>query len=620
MMMNLNLNIIEDSSVQMNESDLNSAISFLRDKLPHGNVKRIVLINPPDGDSTMFRLNVAKRGRYNNNPPYGLGVLATIVRSIGIEVKICNLNHDILKSSKNSKEDFDFDAIWKQEVDKLMEEFNPDIVGITCLFTMTHESFKKVVNQVGNFGVPIIAGGVHVTNDVDAVLKDVPKIDVVILREGEIALRSLLLRLNDRNSTAVMGQVVFNQEKILKFLNDVRPEVKDFDVHPAMDLMQVSELSDAGCVGAYHYLKPLNTKISTVLSNRGCRGKCTFCCVSTFNGRGVRQRNVVTVVDEIEKLRDDYGITHITWLDDDLLANNVRCMSLFEEISKRNLGITWDASNGLIAAFCTDEIIHAAADSGCIGLVIGVESGNPEILRQIKKPGTVENFRKAAEVIRKYPQIYANVFLMIGFPDETISQIQETINLAFELNLDWYKINTLQPLPNTPIYDSMLGNGILEQTSITKIHFDKQGGFGKVEDIESNKEVIRDTVEKIFLSNDGNYVPNASELTDIWLYMVYHLNFERLGNLNCEQKAHQHYLHLNHISTKVMPDHAFALYYMGIIDSLLNRNISESTVNRLTTQLSESKYWLNRFFEVGISNSLHPIWEKDLGRILQVNK
>lgn len=63
MMMNLNLNIIEDSSVQMNESDLNSAISFLRDKLPHGNVKRIVLINPPDGDSTMFRLNVAKRGR-----------------------------------------------------------------------------------------------------------------------------------------------------------------------------------------------------------------------------------------------------------------------------------------------------------------------------------------------------------------------------------------------------------------------------------------------------------------------------------------------------------------------------------------------------------------------------
>lgn len=612
------LNLLQITSESIGEADLNLAISSLRDKLPRGRVGKILLINPPDGDSTMFRLNVAKRGRYNNNPPYGLGVLATVVRSLGIEVSICNLNHEVLKSTKNLKSDvdFDFDATWKQEVDKRMKEFDPDIVGITCLFTMTHESFKKVVNHVSSFNVPIIAGGVHITNDVDAVIQDIPKIDVVILREGEVALRSLLLRLNDVDSTAVMGQIVFNQKKVLKFLDDLRPEVKDFDVLPAMDLMQVSELSAAGCVGAYHYLKPPNTKISTVLSNRGCRGKCTFCCVSTFNGRGVRQRNVVSVVDEIEKLRDNYGITHITWLDDDLLANHVRCMSLFDEISKRKLGITWDASNGLIAAFCTDEVIHAAADSGCIGLVIGVESGNPEILRQIKKPGTVENFRKAAEVVRKYPQIYANVFLMIGFPNETISQIQETINLAFELDLDWYKINTLQPLPNTPIYDSMLGSGILEQTPITKIHFDKQGGYGKVEDIESNKEIIRSTVEKIFVSKDKDYVPNVSELTDIWLYMVYHLNFERLQNLKCEKKAHQHYLHLNHISTKVMPDHAFALYYMGVIDSMLNRSLNENTVSRLSKQLSESKYWRNRFFEVGISSSLHSAWEKDLSQIL----
>jgi len=618
--MKLSLDTIEDFPTQMSESNLNSAISFLRNKLPRGNVKRILLINPPDGDVTMFRLNVAKRGRYNNNPPYGLGVLATIARSMGIEVKMCNLNHFILKSTKDSKGDFDFDAIWKQEVDRLIEKFEPDIVGVTCLFTMTHESFKKVVNHINGFGIPVIAGGVHITNDVDVVIKDVPAIDVVILREGEIAFRSLLERLNDKSSTAIMGQVVFNQKTILKFLNEVRPEVEDFDVHPAMDLMQVSELSDVGCVGAYHYLKPINTKISTILSNRGCRGKCTFCCVSKFNGRGVRQRSVVSVVDEMEKLRDDHGITHITWLDDDLLANRQRTMNLFEEISKRNLGVTWDASNGLIAAFCTDEIIHAAADSGCIGLVIGVESGNPEILKQIKKPGTVENFRKAADVIRKYPQIYANAFLMIGFPNETISQIQETINLAFELDLDWYKINTLQPLPNTPIYDAMLGNGILEQTSITKIHFDKQGGFGKVEDIESNKQAIRDTVEKIFLVNSSDYVPNSEELTDIWLYMVYHLNFERLQKLRCEQKAHQHYMHLNHISTKVMPDHAFALYYMGVIDSFLNRSVNESTVSRLTKQLSESNYWLNRFFEVGISNYLHPVWNKDLARILQVNK
>ena len=138
-----------------------------------------------------------------------------------------------------------------------------------------------------------------------------------------------------------------------------------------------------------------------------------------------------------------------------------------------------------------------------------------------------------------------------------------------------------------------------------------------MEDIESNKEVVRDTVEKIFRQKQGSHVPSIGELTDIWLYMVYHLNFERLMSVKNEQKALQHYLHLNHIATKVMPDHAFALYYMGVLDSVLCRSISNSTVSRLTGQLSESKYWLNRFFEVGICDSVHPIWKSELSGLLK---
>ena len=63
---------------------------------------------------------------------------------------------------------------------------------------------------------------------------------------------------------------------------------------------------------------------------------------------------------------------------------------------KQDVGITWDASNGVIAASVTDEIMSAAEDSGCLGVVIGMESGNPEILRKIRKPGTVKNFIKAS--------------------------------------------------------------------------------------------------------------------------------------------------------------------------------------------------------------------------------
>ena len=77
------------------------------------------------------------------------------------------------------------------------------------------------------------------------------------------------------------------------------------------------------------------------------------------------------------------------WLDDDLLRDHTRAIGLFNEIVRRGLTITWDATNGVIAASCTDEVIDAAAKSGCIALNIGMESGNPDILRKIVKPGTV---------------------------------------------------------------------------------------------------------------------------------------------------------------------------------------------------------------------------------------
>ncbi|MHA1948311.1 MAG: B12-binding domain-containing radical SAM protein [Candidatus Thorarchaeota archaeon] len=603
-------------SPDQNEHETIKSIDSLRDKLPNQRIDKILFVNPPDAHSDMFSLDIAQRGRYNNNPSYGLGVLASVVRQIEIDARVINLNHEIIKASHqftNECDDFNFDKVWQEKLQESLLEFQPDIIGITCLFTMTHESFKQVVKFVSKLGYSVIAGGVHVTNDVDRVLQDIPELDAVVLREGEVALRSLLLHINRSPNPPPLGQIVFNQNKnIVKLTNEVRPTVEDFDIHPAMDLMQIEELSKFGCVGAYHYLKNKGAIVSTVLSNRGCRGKCTFCCVAGFNGPGVRKREVASVVDEIERLHDDHGVTHITWLDDDLLADRQRCIHLFQEISKRNLDITWEAANGLIAASCTEDIIQAAAESGCVGLVIGVESGNPSILREIKKPGTVESFIKAAEILKKFPQIYANAFLMIGFPNETFSQIQETIDLALKMDLDWYKINTLQPLPNTPIYNAMLGGGMIEQLPLTKgIHFDKQGGYGKIEEIESNLENINDTVERIFKSHKPNGIPNKKELTNIWFYMVYHLNFERISTQSF-QKAQQHRSHLNHISTKVLPEHAFALYYMGVIDSKFNGKLEECLILRLQNQLKHSSYWRERFQAVGLAKSLHPIWEPHL--------
>ena len=86
---------------------------------------------------------------------------------------------------------------------------------------------------------------------------------------------------------------------------------------------------------------------------------------------------------------------------------------LFNEMVKNNLNITWDNTNGVIAASCTEELMTAAAEAGCIGLTVGMGLVI-EILRKIRKPGTVENFLKAAEVLNKIEKLMQE-FLMIRF-------------------------------------------------------------------------------------------------------------------------------------------------------------------------------------------------------------
>mgnify|MGYP001383165660 CR=1 FL=1 len=83
-------------------------------------INRVIFINPPDVDEKIFDYDVAKRGRANNYPSYGLGILATQLRKTQFDVEICNLNHEVLKQVhlSKSKEDFKFLDTWHKIIIK----------------------------------------------------------------------------------------------------------------------------------------------------------------------------------------------------------------------------------------------------------------------------------------------------------------------------------------------------------------------------------------------------------------------------------------------------------------------------------------------------------------------
>jgi radical SAM superfamily enzyme YgiQ (UPF0313 family) len=611
----LSLDILDTSSQfkgGMQATDYSVVEGELDRLFPSRSIGRVLLIAPPDADVTMFNYGTGKRGRYWNFAPYGLGTIATHLRNLDIGVEILNLNNVVLKVCGESQKegDFDFDRAWKDSLATAIRNYSPDFIGLTCMFTQTHKSTINVCNEIKRLtpDVPVAIGGVHITNSFvndktsSSLVEDLAQADLFFVYEAELALKGFIQIVNKNEPVENLSQIFFNSgERHLYFSNKVIPDSSDLNVIPSHDLMDTSELSRYGRVGSFSMLKERGTKVTTVLSNRGCRARCTFCSVRNFNGASVRTRSVQSVIDELLMLRNDYGIDHVMWLDDDFLYDHNRGLDLFNEMVRQQVGITWDCTNGVIAASCTDEIIAAAAESGCIGFNIGMESGNPHILRKIKKPGTAKTFLKAAEVLQKYEQINARVFLMIGFPGETYRMILDTINVSLAMNLDWYNVTILQPLPNTPIFDAMIEEGYLSTDDFKEIRY-SAGPYGKHgKSAEKSRDLLSADFKDAFSNLDLDSVPPKEHLDEIWAYMNFHLNFRRLFSEERPVKLKQLLQYVENITDLISPENAFAMYFYGYLQKKCNGSVDPNTARDLQVRLESSSYWQERFDDFGLS-------------------
>lgn len=612
--------ILLDSKISPPSPDVLSSIDAeLLRAFPGRGIRRVLFVAPPDTQMERFNFEVAKRGRYSNYPPYGVGVLATHLRRDDIEVRILNLNSLVLKAARDTarKEDFDFDAVVAELLEKEFAGFQPDIVGITCMFAMQQESAKRVCQEIARLvpDVPQAIGGVHITNHLaqastrETLIGNFPQVSVFFLYEAEVAFRNFIAVANGTVPSAELSQVIFAKTAPRVFFTSRKlPEGPDeLDVIPAHDLMSARDMADNGKIGGFYAFKSPQTLFTTVLSNRGCRAKCTFCSVRSINGVGVRARSVQSVIDELLMLRNEHGVGHIMWLDDDLLYDEQRALTLFNEMVKQNVGITWDCSNGVIAASCKDEIISAAASAGCIGLNLGVESGNRARLKEIRKPGTIETFIKAAEVVRKYEQIHTRTLLMISFPGETYAETMDTIKLAQEMNLDWNNVNILEPLPNTPIYDQMVAEGLLSGTTEEALDdlilLNKARPLARADGQTPNQpsDLLARDFKNAFGGTDLNAQPPKAAWDDIWAYMNFHLNFERLKTEKRPAKLLQQARYLRNIADVAAPESALAMYYYGYLMQEVAGTVDPVIVTRLRARLEASPYWRARFEDFNLS-------------------
>lgn len=519
---------------------LANAFQEFMDGLTISNPKQLILINPMLVPEEVFDQMVAQNRGYYAYPPVGLLYLAAVAKEVNpqIDVQVIDLNYELLRRSQSS--DFTY-RFWQELLRETIESADAPHVGVTYMFGST----KPVVLQVTRWirdhypEVPLLMGGVQASYDSQELLQD-NYCDIIFHKESELQFKAFLERCIDQTSHAIPVGSAFRLHGQVYKLGEPAAEIVpvDWDIRPFYDLIDIQNYHKVGSLAAFSRYNGADKGFATVLSNRGCRARCTFCTVRDFNGFGVRQRPIESVVEEIKFLVRQKGIRQIDWLDDDLLWNPQRTIELFKQIASEVPELEWICNNGLISAAITDDIMYWMVQSGMKAFKIGIESGNDKMLHEIKKPTTKPKLRMGRELFKKYPDVFVSANFIVGFPNETFGQMMDTFNFGNELQWDWSSFYICQPLKGTEMFSAFqaLGDDRCEVESYDKTlnpgRAAARGEFGYqfkggVQTILSGRDVFN-------LPKDA--VPSSDQVKEIWFTFNLVTNF--LNNLNFAPGGH----------------------------------------------------------------------------------
>lgn len=489
--------------------------------------KELVLIQPPLVPERFFDVTTARDGGYYNFPPAGLLYLAAAAKESApdLKIRIIDLNHEVLKAAH--REDFDY-GLWRRKVREALRQCENPHVALTYMFGTTKPCFVETAELIREEfpTVPLLSGGVQATFDYKEILEN-GLCDIVARREGEIQLQSYLRALGGDSNIVPAGMTFLLDGEVIELGSPLADTSTNWDIRPFYDLIDIENYYRFGGLGAFSRYVGEEKRYSTVLAARGCRARCTFCTVRNFNGFGLRQRTVQDVIDEIKYLIDEKGINYIDWLDDDLLWDPKRTVALFKGIAEQIPDFEWTASNGLIAVAITEEIMEWMVKSGLQAFKIGVESGNEKMLKTIKKPTTKPKLRDKAKLIAKYPEVLFSINFIIGFPNETFSQMMDTYNFACELASDWSSFYICQPLKGTEIFSAFesLGDERTEEERYDKTinpgRSSERGEFG-YKFVDDQSQIL--TGWKVF-EIPYDVVPSLEQQKEIWFSFNLVANF-----------------------------------------------------------------------------------------------
>jgi len=379
---------------------------------------KVLLVNPPAPPTIQGILPARVELSRGAFPPLGLLYLAAALRRALPEVKLRVID---APASGESADD----------IGRLAADEDFDLVGLTVLtFTLlgAMETAKAIKRH--RPGTTVIAGGPH-PHLYPAETLALGSFDLVLRGEAEETFPELIRRkIQGLDLAGIPGLGETPCAELIQNLDAVP--------FPARDLVAAPDY--------YSVLSGLRP-ITTMISSRGCPYHCIF-CDRPHLGKIFRGRSAGNVVEEMEVCQG-LGLREVVFYDDNLTHDRDRVRETAELILERKLNLCWDARARV--GDLDAETYRLCARAGLKRIHFGVESGDPDLLRSLRKGITLDQAKQAFAEARA-AGIETLAYFMVGIPGETEASLQKTLEFARELDPDYIHFSILIAFPGTPVY------------------------------------------------------------------------------------------------------------------------------------------------------------------------
>lgn len=387
---------------------------------------RLALIYTPTFPENNWTAIRAQERNLGIIPPLSLLYVAAVAEKAGHKVIIIDAVADRLTI---------------EQVISQLRDFSPDILGFTMTTYMFHQALKWIKEIKKRTGLPILIGGQHLgTYPVETMTHQ--EIDYAVIGEAEITLPKLLLALEKDHRLAGVKGIAYRKNGRVVF-GAPQDEFMDIDKipFPARHLLDISK---------YYSIVSRRKNFTPMVTTRGCPFRCIFCDLKKTKWR---MRSPKNIIDEVEECYRDYDVREVDFYDSSFTADKNRVSEICQEIKRRKLDFAWSMRTRVD---CVDKkMLKEIAGAGCVRIMYGIESSDPNILKTLRKGITIERIKDVIGWTKKY-HIESLGFFIIGSPGETQETAEATIKFACSLPLDWVQFTKMTPFPATELYQMMM--------------------------------------------------------------------------------------------------------------------------------------------------------------------